>query len=116
LAAYAFNNDPKTPYIERLASVTIVDPDQIDNFKRIAQQAPDADVIDAVKAAITEGTMSKMELARHVSGQVSAGRNKVIQIIERYEGKDPLEHLWDFEVGARGRKTYRLHEVPPPAV
>jgi hypothetical protein len=113
--AYGFNNQSDLSYAERLASVIVVEPDQIDNFKRIADQAKDSDVIDAVKAAIAEGTMSKMELAAHVSGKLSAGRNAVIKIIERYEGKDMSDHLWDFEVGARGRKTYRLHEVPPPA-
>lgn len=113
--AYAFKNRPELPYTERLASVEKVDPDQVDNFKRIADQAKDADVIDAIKAAITDSTMSKMELAIYVSGIVAAGRNAVVSIIEKYEGKDPSEHLWDFDVGAHGRKTYRLYEVPPPA-
>lgn len=113
--AYAFNNRPELSYTERLASVTKVDPDQVDNFKRIADQAKDSDVIDALKAAMLDGTLSKMELAKHVSANVSAGRNAVIKIIQQYEGGDPAEHFWYFETGARGRKTYRLHEVSPPA-
>ena len=36
--AYGFNNQSDLSYAERLASVIVVEPDQIDNFKRIADQ------------------------------------------------------------------------------
>ena len=39
--AYGFNNQSDLSYAERLASVIVVEPDQIDNFKRIADQAKD---------------------------------------------------------------------------
>lgn len=112
-AAYAFNNQPSLTYPERLASVREVDPDQLHSLQKIVAQANDAEVIVAIKAAISAGSMSKMELAVHVAGRVSIGRNKVVNILERYQGDNAAEHLWYFETGPNGRKTYRLHGSPP---
>ena len=112
-AAYAFNNHPSLTYPERLASVREVDPDQLNSLQKVVAQANDAEVIVAIKAAIHTGSMSKMELAVHVAGQVTIGRNKVVNILERYQGDNAAEHLWYFETGPNGRKTYRLHGPPP---
>ena len=112
-AAYAFNNQPSLSYPERLASVREVDPEQLSSLQKVVAQADDAEVITAIKAAISAGSMSKMELAVHVAGRVSIGRNKVVNILQRYQGDNAAEHLWYFETGPNGRKTYRLHGSPP---
>ena len=112
-AAYAFNNQPSLTYPERLASVREVDPDQLNSLQKVVAQANDAEVIAAINAAISAGSMSKMELAVHVAGRVSIGRNKVVNILERYQGDNAVEHLWYFETGANGRKTYHLHGPLP---
>lgn len=112
-AAFAFNNEAASPYTERLASVREIDPDQRESLHNAAKQANDAEVIAALAAAIRDKSMSKMELAVFVSGQVGIGRNKVVQIIERYQGDDPKRHRWHYKTGAHGRKTYFLHASPP---
>ena len=111
-AAYAFNNQPSLSYPERLASVREVDPEQLHLLQKVEAQANDAEVIEAIKAAIITGSMSKMELAVHVASQVTIGRNKVVNILEGYQGDNAAEHLWYFETGANGRKTYHLHGAP----
>ena len=110
--AYAFDNRPEVSYAERLASVREIEPDQHHSLRITAAQANDIEVIESIKAAICTGSMSKMELAVYVSTKVSIGRNKVVNLLERYQGTDPTQHLWYFETGAHGRKTYQLHLSP----
>lgn len=111
--AYIFDNKAETPYDQRLASIEPIQQSQIDSFKLADDVVKDSEIIEALQALISNGPIVKMDLARLVAEKVPMGRNKIIAIIDKYQGDDPSKDLWYFKVGLHNRKTYFLHEAPP---
>lgn len=100
--AYAFAANPES-YDELLASVRLVDADQMERIAAKAQIADDQTVVDMVRICIAEGIDKKMFLAVAVAEHLKISRRAAVQVIERYE-----DHLWTYSVQARGAKVYRL--------
>jgi len=100
--AYAFAANPES-YDELLASVRLVDADQMERIAAKAQIADDQTVVDMVRICVAEGIDKKMFLAVAVAERVKISRRAAVQVIERYE-----DHLWTYSVQARGAKVYRL--------
>lgn len=106
--AYSFTTDPDASYAGLLASVQEVDPATMDGLQRQVAIRSDAVIIAAIEAVILEGITTKMELARAVGAREGLGRQSVVGIIDKYTGKDPDAHKWDFSVGERGRKVFSM--------
>ncbi|CCW16594.1 hypothetical protein EBBID32_9310 [Sphingobium indicum BiD32] len=100
--AYAFAANPES-YDELLASVRLVDADQMERIVANAQVADDQTVVDMVRICMAEGIDKKMFLAVAVAERLKISRRAAVQVIERYE-----DHLWTYTVQARGAKVYRL--------
>lgn len=100
--AYAFAANPES-YDELLASVRLVDADQMERITANAQHADDQTVVDMVFTCITEGIDKKMFLAVAVAERLKISRRAAVQVIERYE-----DNLWTYSVQARGAKVYRI--------
>ncbi|WP_162854715.1 AAA family ATPase [Sphingobium estronivorans] len=100
--AYAFAADPES-YDELLASVRLVDADQMERITASARRADDQTIVDMVFTCIAEGIDKKMFLAVAVAERLKISRRAAVQVIERYEG-----NLWTYSVQARGAKVYRI--------
>jgi hypothetical protein len=116
--AYAYASDGSISYEERLASVRVVDPDQLDRFQRIVAEKSDADVINAVASSIANGVTAKMALAKAAATMAQVSERAAIRCIETYTGDDPATHRWTYRVMERGAKVFALHppvDVDPDA-
>ena len=100
--AYAFAADPES-YDELLASVRLVDADQMERITASTRRADDQTIVDLVFTCIAEGIDKKMFLAVAVAERLKISRRAAVQVIERYEG-----NLWTYSVQARGAKVYRI--------
>jgi hypothetical protein len=117
--AYAYAAEDKASYAERLASVRLVDQDDLDGIKKIEAERSDADLIAAVAGCITDGINTKMALSNAVKEKTGVSRRAAMRVIEQYTGSDPGQHRWTFVRKARGAMTYELlaaDEGSPPPV
>lgn len=108
---YAYDDDPELTYDVRLASVRLVEEDELACHASHEQYRSDADLIDAIRTGLGSESVQKMQLVKSVAKAVNASRSAVMKVLERYTGDDPDNHHWTFTVQARGAKVYRLH--PP---
>jgi hypothetical protein len=107
-AAYAYAAEDHVSYAEGLASVRLVDQDDLAGIKRVEAQRSDAELIAAVVACIIEGTSGKMALRNAVAEKAEISRRAAAKVIERYTGEDPEHHRWHYVRKARGAMTYEL--------
>ncbi|KXU29481.1 hypothetical protein A0J57_23165 [Sphingobium sp. 22B] len=110
--AYAYADEGDISYDERLASVRLIDPDQLGEFQRIEEERSDAEVIAVIKACISEGIAAKMVLAKEVARRAKISGRSAIRTIENYTGDDPTVHHWNYAIKHRGAKQFAL--LPPP--
>ncbi len=113
--AYAYADEGDISYDERLASVRLVDPDQLGDFERIEAERSVAEVIEVIKACITEGIAAKMVLAKEVARRAKVSQRAAIRTIEGFTGDDPSSHHWHFSIQHRGEKRYALLPPAEPA-
>ena len=104
--AYVYKNTPETSYTSLLASVDIMDDEDLRRSARAKALRQDAPLIDAVTSSIEAGIKQKMQLAEAVADQAGVPKRVALQVIERYNGDDPSLHRWRFTVKARGAKVY----------
>lgn len=106
--AYTYAAEDNVSYAERLASVRLVDQDDLDGIKRVEAERSDAELIDAVASCITGGTNTKIALRDAVAASAKISRRAAQKIIERYDGDDPSCHRWSTSRKAHGAFCYRL--------
>jgi hypothetical protein len=94
-------------------SVQAIDPERVDDFKRVASEQDDAPIVEAIAALIGEGVNQKMMLAKAAAKRTNTSERAAIRILERYAGTDPAQARWSFVVKARGAKVYDLLPSPP---
>jgi hypothetical protein len=105
--AYSYKSDSETSWLECLFSIEEVDSFDLFPLKQAVQKKADAEIADAVKACICEGTNQKMKLVK--ASAIAAGVSQAIAcgIIEKYTGESSY---WQFTVGAKGAKVFQLFE------
>jgi hypothetical protein len=106
--AYTYAGEDHVSYAQRLASVRLVDQDDLDGIKRVEAERSDADLIATVVECITAGVDTKMALRNAVADKTNVSRRAATRIIEQYTGDDPAQHCWHFVRKARGAMTYAL--------
>lgn len=111
-AIYTYADEEGVSYPERLASVRLVDADEMQGFRRIEEAKADADVVAAVEACIREGDFAKMALARAVAKRTGISERAAIRLIEKYTGTDPANAKWSFQRKDRGAMIYTLLPLP----
>lgn len=109
---YAYADDPELSYDVRLASVRLVEEEELTTQVAQEQYRSDAELIGATKTLLAEGSMQKMALVKAVAKQLGTSRRVVMEVVERYTGTQRGNHLWTYKVGQRGSKNYEL--LPPP--
>lgn len=119
-AAYAYAGEAGVDYADLLTSVRQVDPEQVDDLKRIEEQRSDADLIAVVADCIGAGMNTKMVLAKEVASRASVSAREAGRLLDRYAGNDPTQHRWRYARGERGAHVFELlpstaDSAAPPA-
>lgn len=107
-AAFAYSTENGLPYDQLLASVEEVPFDKLGQVERDIQQRTDAELVDAIKACITDGIDTKMQIAAEVAKRSRSSGKSILKLLDRYTGDNPGEHHWSFRIGERGKHIFYL--------
>ena len=109
VVAYAYAAEAGATYEEKLASVRVVNLDQLDGLKRVSQQVDDEAVIAVITRRIIEnGGGGQMALAKATADECGVSQRAALNVLQRYTGSNPFEHLWMFKKGDRGTRLYEM--------
>lgn len=114
-ASYSYCYGNNVSYHELLSSVKPVDDMELGAVKLVEAIKSDTEVIEAVKACITDGVNTKMKLADAVAERANISKCSAQQIIEKYIGNDPELHRWNFKRGERGVHVFFVLPATPSA-
>ena len=110
-AAFQYTKKKGAGYSGLFESVKRLSRNDAETAHQAAQEAAerkvDADVIEAVKAAMVNAQHSKSDIEKFVQATSDISRNKVRAILDRYEGR-----LWVVEKGAKNASIYSLKQAP----
>ena len=106
-ACFSFSRDKGQTYAQRLLSVEEADPEF--GVTTEVRSPAEADIIEAIRQAITHGTDKKMQIAAVVGQATKCSRRVALDALDANTGPDPTTHLWDFTRQARGAHVYYLH-------
>lgn len=113
--AYAYSTEQGLTYAEKLASIRPVYPEELEGHSLEAEQLKDEEVIVDIRAYLAQGHghvgLDRMIKALAHTGDVS--RAQAHRVLDRYTGPDPEKHLWNYDKGARGKRTYYLLKDRP---
>lgn len=107
-AAFAYSTENGLKYDQLLASVEEVTFDKLGQIERYIQQRTDAELVEAIKACITDGINTKMQIAAEVAKRTKASGKSILKLLDRYTGDNPGEHEWSFRIGERGKHVFYL--------
>jgi hypothetical protein len=113
-ATYQYSVKEGISYNELIASVTSVDSIDAEEVSNADESCSEEACIDAIKTAIALGINTKMKLAQSVANNRGLSKRKVVNIIEKYTGDDPINNFWAFKIGERGAKIFELLQKPIP--
>ena len=111
-ACFRHSHESELTYEQRLLSVEEADPEF--GSKEEVRSLTEADLVETIKAAISHGTNTKMQIAATVSRATKASRREALDALEKHTGPDTATHLWDYERKARGAHVFFLHPAPEP--
>ena len=106
-ACFGYSVDTGLTYEQRLLSVEETDPE----FGSVeeSRKRSEAEILEAIRLAISNGTNKKMEIAGLVSKATKVSRRAALDALEAHTGSDPTVHLWNYTRMARGAHVYHLH-------
>jgi hypothetical protein len=107
-AFYGYSAEEGISYEELFASVRSVADSEQDAILRADDLKSDADLIAIARTCIQEGIVTKMLLAGTIARRSGCSKRTAIKLLEKYCGTDAKNHVWTFEVIARGAKAFRL--------
>lgn len=98
-------------YQELFDSVKIVSKDDVDSTLAAAesaeQESSDADVIEQIKCAITNGEITKTKIESFVVSTSDVSHRRVRNVLSKYE-----DRLWSVEKGEKNASVYSLIVAP----
>ena len=106
--AYEYDTDRDASYEERVLSVRHLETDEYDEIQVTYKKRTDAEMINAIKQCIKDGSNTKMKLAAAAAAMTDSSKRSALGVIERYTGTDPTMHQWTFDVRDRGANVFRL--------
>lgn len=116
IVAYAYAANPGISYPEKLASVLPVDPDDLGDYATENGQVSEGLVLEAIVRLIEEGgARGQMALAKAAAKESGVSHRTAIEVLSRHTGDEPGRHLWNFDKGPRGVRSYRLIDQRKPA-
>jgi hypothetical protein len=113
--AYAYATDDGISYQEKLASIQVVDPDDLDDYATYSEPS-DPPVMAAIARLIQAGSVcGQMALAKAAAKECGVSHRAALQVLNQYTGNVPYEHLWNYRTGPRGVRIYYLIDQTKPA-
>ena len=110
--SYVYADEDGVGYSERLASVRLLQDDELDGFRRIEEAKADAEIIDAITSCIRKDEQPKMVLAKAAAELAGVSQRAALRIIEKYTGTDPAKAKWQFQRVGHGKMIYTLLPAP----
>ncbi len=110
VVAYAYSTESGLSYADKVASVRLMYPEELDGSSLELDQLNDDEVIKAIRAYLQcgHGHVGKDKMIRALARDGDISRSTAERILDRYTGPDPARHYWDFDKGDRGKRTYYL--------
>lgn len=94
---------------DRVRTVHVLTKDEMEVHRLKNARLGDLEAIICISEILRiDGSMKKMELVKAVMETTGESRRDVMATLDRYTGDDPKRHLWNFKVGDRGAKSYKL--------
>lgn len=113
--AFQYTRQKGTGYRALLDSVIGINRDSAENARQAAEvikrQKVDAEVIEQIKTALTNGINVKGDVVKFVTSTSDVSRRSVNRVLDDYETQ-----LWDIEKGAKNSLIYTLIDAPLPPV
>lgn len=108
--AYAFSTEAGLTYEEKVASLRLVYPEELDGHQLEVEQLDDEEVIKSIRAYLISGHghVGEDKMIRALARDGDISRTTAKRILTKYTGSDPDKHLWDFHKGDRGKREYYL--------
>lgn len=107
VVSFAYSGDPALSYAQRLASVRQLSDDEIAAGERALEMEDEAEVIEAIKSAISGGSTSKKAVVAAVIKATSRSGRSIEAILDKYCGHH-AESLWSLQRQAHGRHAYTV--------
>ncbi len=109
VSMYGYNAADELTWLERINTVREISPDELTKIQFSHARKNDEEIITSLTATLREGGKApKMKLVKSVSDDTGFSRNAVLAVLSRYTGNNLDRHDWNFQVGERGAKYYRL--------
>lgn len=105
---FEYSNRQEDSYSQRLASVKEIDLEQEEQYQEPQVNTDEEAIIEAITVQITNGINTKMKLAKNAAESSGASKRKVMGVLEKYTGKDPSLHKWNFIRGKKGANIFSL--------
>lgn len=114
IAAYAYSTREGLSYAEKLESVRMVEPSELENLD-LLEQVDDQEAIRLISAFLEQGKgdLGQDKIARELAREGDVSRAQIQRVLSQYTGTDHAKHLWNFNKGPRGKRSYYLLETVP---
>jgi len=111
-ATYRYSVKEDISYSDLLESVKEISLQEAERIELKKEKEADEDVISVIKDCIQLGKSDKTTLLREARNAAGVPRQRVEDVLKKYEGPHRIKHYWNYTVGARGKKIYAL--LPEP--
>lgn len=118
--AYGYAANDGVSYEEKLASVQLVDPDELEDYgpQHNDENEPQlmACIVKLIKEGGKEGGAGQMKLAKAAAKACGMSERAALRVLHKHTGSTPGEHLWNVQRGNRGARNYHLiaQNAPEP--
>lgn len=114
VVGYAYADEPRMTYVEKVASVTLVDPEELDTYRPEVEKHDHVGVMLELQRLIEAGEgQGKMALAKKAAKNCGVSERIALGVLEQHTGTTHITHLWTVRTGARGVQVYEMVPRPP---
>ncbi len=114
--AYAYVANAGARYEEKLASVRLVDPDDLEDYGAEKDDGKEPLLMACIVKLIGGGHGGgQMVLAKAAAEECGVSQRAALKVLNLHTGTTPRLHLWTFQKGNRGVRNYRLIDQNEPA-
>lgn len=115
--AYGYAANAGVSYEEKLVSVQLVDPDELEDYGPDHNDESEPQLMACIVKLIKEGGGGgQMQLAKAAAKACGMSERAALRVLHKHTGNTPGEHLWNVEKGNRGARIYHLitQDAPEP--
>lgn len=113
-AVYQYDASSEAGYLDRLDSIKQLSDREKTRAERFRKYEMDLDGIDAIRIAISEGTVLKTELVKTATTRSALSRRTIVRILNEYTGADIDNfEFWNLSVDAANKNAhiYKLNST-----